>query len=243
MSGPSYKEFSKFYDTVMGDRSKDLQVISRLLDKYSPHGQSLLEVACGTGEILLPLSKKYEVAGLDASGPMLLQARQKLPNVRLYRKDMRRFKVSRLFDIVICVFDSINHLLKFSEWKSLFTQIRRHLTADGIFLFDINTRERLTSLAQSPAWVKDFNNDTMIMKVSQTSKGITQWHIRVFEYQGLGQYRLIEERIQEVSFDIRLIKEALLKHFKKVHFLNEDGTVYRQSGGRAFCIGQTPLVR
>jgi cyclopropane fatty-acyl-phospholipid synthase-like methyltransferase len=243
MDSPSYKEFSKFYDTVMGDRSKDYQVISRLLDTYSRDGQSLLEVACGTGEILLPFSKKYEVAGLDASGPMLWQAKQKLPGVRFYRSDMRKFTIPRVFDIVICVFDSVNHLLKFSEWKSLFNQVRRHLSADGIFLFDINTRERLTSLAQSPAWVKDFDNNTMIMKVSQTPKGLTEWHIRVFEYQRRGQYRVTEERIREISFDIKLIKEALHKNFKKVHILNEDGTNFRQVGGRAFCIGQTPLFR
>ena len=77
---------------------------------------------------------------------MLSIARKKLPHVRFYRKDMVRFDLGRKFDVIICVFDSINHVLKFADWQKIFRNAARHLEDDGLFLFDINTQAKLERL-------------------------------------------------------------------------------------------------
>ncbi len=42
-----------------------------------------------------------------------------------------------------CVFDSINHVRRFSDWKKVFSRVHEHLLPGGCFLFDINTERKL----------------------------------------------------------------------------------------------------
>ena len=98
--------------------------IRRLIRQHTPTARTLLELACGTGAILKILARYYDVVGLDLSPQMLSIARKKLPHVRLYRKDMVRFDLGTKFDVIICVFDSINHVLRFADWKKNIPQRR-----------------------------------------------------------------------------------------------------------------------
>ena len=38
---------------------------------------------------------------------------------------MTRFDLGETFDVVLCVFDSINHLVRFSDWERVFDRARR----------------------------------------------------------------------------------------------------------------------
>src|SRR5579859_6067224 len=126
-SAVSYETFAEFYDAAMGDRSENVELLRRLIQKYSAHAKSILELAVGTGAILQGLAENYDVAGLDLSPKMLEIARGKVPEAELYEGNMSDFKVGRLFDVVICVFDSVNHLLKFEQWQSVFSHVADHL--------------------------------------------------------------------------------------------------------------------
>src|SRR5262245_53107701 len=132
-----YEKFGRFYDAVMGDRTESADFIHSLIQKYKPGAKTLLELACGTGAVLQHLSKHYKVSGLDISAEMLSVARKKLPDAPFYQASMVTFDLSRKFDVIICVFDSINHVLSFADWKRIFRQVSRSLPKDGLFLFDI----------------------------------------------------------------------------------------------------------
>ena len=71
----------------------------------------MLELACGTGSILAQLRDEYEVVGVDLSPQMLAIAWEKLPGVELIEGDMTEVRLGRTFDAVLCLYDSINHLL------------------------------------------------------------------------------------------------------------------------------------
>ena len=129
-----YDKFSRFYDLVMGDRSDAARYVTDLIARYNPKTKKVLEIACGTGSILGLLSESYEVTGLDRSGAMLAVARKKLPHVRFFRQDMTRFRIAARFDAIICVFDSINHLLRPAHWWKVFYRVARHLHNDGVFI-------------------------------------------------------------------------------------------------------------
>ena len=124
--------------------------------QHKPKARTLLELACGTGAILKIPANDYDVVGLDQSPQMLSIARKKLPRVRFYRRDMVRFDLGKKFDVIICVFDSINHVLKFAEWQKIFRNAARHLEDDGLFLFDINTQAKLERLMRAPTRVHEF---------------------------------------------------------------------------------------
>ena len=64
---------------------------------------------------------------------MLAIARKRLPHIRLFRQDMTNFHIDRRFDAIVCAFDSINHLRRFSDWKKTFRCVAGHLDDGGSF--------------------------------------------------------------------------------------------------------------
>src|SRR6516162_8880353 len=220
---PSYEKLDRFYDGAMGDRTEMASYIHRLIRRHKPQARTLLELACGTGAILKILAKSYDVAGLDRSPQMLSLARKKLPRVRWYRKDMIRFDLATKFDVIICVFDSINHVLKFADWQKVFRNAARHLAHGGLFLFDINTEAKLERLINAPTRVHKFGRNLEFINVTGSRRGIANWNVRVFEHRRGNKYGLFEEDIKEISFPVNKIKAALRNQFTNVKVIDSLG--------------------
>jgi SAM-dependent methyltransferase len=216
----AYAKLDRFYDAAMGDRTEMASYILRLIRRHKPKARTLLELACGTGAILKILGKSYQVVGLDLSPQMLSLARKKLPHVRFYRKDMVRFELATKFDVIICVFDSINHVLKFGNWQKIFRNAARHLEKEGLFLFDINTEAKLERLINAPTWVHKFGRNLEFINVTDGQRGIANWNIRVFEHHRGNKYGLFEEDIKEISFPVNKIRAALGKEFTNVKVID-----------------------
>src|SRR4029077_21195723 len=216
----AYAKLDRFYDAAMGDRTGMASYIRRLIRRHKPKAKTLLELACGTGAILKILAKSYDVAGLDLSPQMLSLARKKLPHVRFYRKNMARFELATKFDVIICVFDAINHVLKFADWQRTFRNAARHLEEDGVFLFDINTEAKLERLIHAPTWVHKFGRNLEFINVTDGQRGIANWIIRVFEHRRGDRYGLFEEDIKEISFPVNKIRAALRKQFTNVKVID-----------------------
>ena len=102
-------------------------------------GGPILELACGTGRILAPLSSDgHDVAGVDAEESMLAIARPKLPkSAQLLCGDMRRFDLGRRFRLVILAFNSIGHLYQRADVESCLDCVKTHLAADGLFVLSM----------------------------------------------------------------------------------------------------------
>ena len=211
-----YEAFSRFYDAVMGDRRETAAYIRGLIADHRPAARTLLELACGTGALLHVLSDDYDVAGLDVSPPMLSLAREKLPRVPFFQADMVTFDLGRKFDVILCVFDSLNHVLRFADWQRTFSRVALHLEPAGVFIFDVNTPGKLRRLIQAPAWVKEFDGNALIMDVADGGEGLAHWNVKVFERQSGNTYRLFAETITEISFPLRTITDALHKQFAEV---------------------------
>src|SRR4030095_3023897 len=209
-----YAIYARFYDATQGPRNAANYL--HLLREQHPRARTLLEIACGTGANLVPLSKQYSVTGLDVSRTMLRYARTKLPAVKFHCQDMAGFQLKERFDAVICPYDSINHLLTFKDWVRTFRAARRHLNTDGVFIFDINTKYRLQTLAESAASTRQLGENYVIMKVSMAGHDIADWDVRVFEQLKSGRYRLHHEVIKERSFDHEQIQRSLKSYFQTV---------------------------
>jgi len=218
-----YEKFFRFYDAVMGDRSAAASYIGELIDHYRPGTRTVLEIGCGTGTIIGLLSENYEVSGLDRSRKMLAIARQKLPHARFYRQDMAYFEIKQRFDAIICVFDSINHLLRFSDWQRVFRRVRFHLNGDGVFILDVNTRGKLQRLADGEPWMRQFGRDLVVITVAAGRGGCFDWNVRVFEYRQRDLYKLYAETITELTVPMTRITATLSSLFKKVRVIDAEG--------------------
>lgn len=213
----SYAAFARFYDAVQGDGADRAATLRALIGAHHPTARTALELACGTGSMLAQLRGELDVTGLDRSPEMLALAAEKLPGIRLVEADMTRFDLAERFDVVLCVFDSINHLLDFAEWEAVFDRARDHLADGGIFVFDINTEERLARLAAHPPVAQWFDGENMLaIDVRDGGGGVVTWSIAVFEHEGGDRYRLHREDIREASFPRGRIERALLERFEAV---------------------------
>jgi len=219
----TYEVFAPFYDRVMGDRGREGSYLRELIQRHCPEAETVLELACGTGAILEQLDSHYEVSGLDASRRMLDIAAQKVPQARLFREDMTRFDLGETFDVVLCVFDSINHLVRFADWEAVFDRAHEHLTDPGIFIFDANTERKLASFASAPPWTQWFDDDSLLLiDVRDEGDGVYAWKLRVFEHRGGSGYRLHVEDIREAAVPLERIKEALTERFGRVRIYDAE---------------------
>jgi SAM-dependent methyltransferase len=217
-----YERFGEFYDVVMGDRREAAEQVMELIRAAKPDAKNVLELGCGTGSILKRLQDAYEISGLDISGKMLSVARKKVPRSKLYRQDMVDFRIDGRFDVIICVFDSINHVRHFSDWKKVFAAVSRHLSPGGCFIFDINTPRKLERHIAEPPWVHRFQRNLLIIDVTALPSGGSNWNVKVFEHLNDNRYVLHEEDIVEVSFPLRRIVAALRAHYVKVRVIDSD---------------------
>jgi cyclopropane fatty-acyl-phospholipid synthase-like methyltransferase len=204
----------------MGDRAEEAERLSRYIRAANPKAKSILELGCGTGSVLKHLARTYDVSGVDLSSRMLSVAARKVPQAKLFRQDMCRFRLNRRFDAICCVFDSINHILQFSDWQTLFSHVAQHLVDDGCFIFDINTQRKLNRLIREPAWVYSFGSNLLIMKVTSAPKHRSTWNIKVFEHISGNRYLLHKENIGEASFTTPKIIDALNVHFRHVNVVD-----------------------
>jgi predicted TPR repeat methyltransferase len=149
----SYDQFAKFYDAVMGEPTETATLLEALIQEFHPDAKRLLELACGTGTVLKHLRHTYQIVGLDLSEGMLAVARRNVPDATFYQGDMSTFSLPESFDVILCVFDSVNHLSTWAQWQNLFRQVNRHLDAHGLFIFDVNTLAKLERLAKAPTEV------------------------------------------------------------------------------------------
>jgi SAM-dependent methyltransferase len=223
----AYERFSSFYDAVMDDPGPRAEQVVNWIDRYLPGASSLLELGCGTGSILARLPSVPSLTGLDRSPEMLAVARDKVPAARLVEADMKSFSLEDRFDVIICMFDSLNHLLSFEEWESMFEAVHHHLEPGGLFIFDVNTLGELRRLGEEPPWVYDFDEGVAIIDVSFAEDGISDglslWDIRIFEHTDEDRYRLHQEQIGELAVRLSQIKAALAGTFVLLEEIDEKG--------------------
>ncbi len=230
-----YNVIGKFYDEIMGDQKDVAKQIRKFIEERNPDARSLLEVACGTGTLMKQLYGRYEVTGLDISPIMLAMAHHKFRHVTLYQNNMVNFSLNQKFDVIICMNDSINHLLKFSEWKKLFFNVHKHLNKRGVFIFDTNTEYKLKKLSRSSPLVHEFERNVLITNVSHSSS-IYEWHLRIFEHLDNNQYLEHEETLYERAFSLQKIRDALRGWFTAIKFFDMERTKISSGSERLFIV-------
>lgn len=230
----SYNVLAKYYDRMMGDRAKELRSIQELISRYNPDAKKVLELACGTGTFLEYLHEQgFDVTGIDVSPEMLAIAREKVPQARLLLQDIASFSITDTFDTVVCLFDSVNHLIGYDKWEDLFSRARNHLRVGGVFIFDINTVKKLERLANEHPYVHPFDNAVVSMTVTRRSDGIYNWLTRIKDK---GRKTVEEETIQEQSFPVEQILESLKPLFSNVTILNQKSDLATEASDRVYFI-------
>ncbi|MDO8682311.1 MAG: methyltransferase domain-containing protein [Armatimonadota bacterium] len=140
-----FTEISRHYDELMAGVPYRLWVeyVEDILRRINYHPSNVLDAACGTGnasEILAEFG--YKVTGVDISPGMIEVAKVKtrmLGEVEYLVQDLAEMYLNRKFDLIVCVFDSLNYITDPDRLQMAIERVSEHLVPDGVFIFDVNT--------------------------------------------------------------------------------------------------------
>ena len=112
------------------------------LNQARKFGGPILELACGTGRVSLPLAKAgFAVTGVDISDSMLAEARKKAAAaavaIEWLKADMRSFDLGRKFPLVIFPFNTIAVLHGLEDLEACLSCVKQHLAPGGRFIIDV----------------------------------------------------------------------------------------------------------
>lgn len=141
------------YDLMYGSSDSNPS-ITFLLEQSEETGGPVLELACGTGELALPLAQHgLRITGIDRSSHMLREARRKSTEgnltVEWFEADMRDFDLGRRFSLIVLLGNALAHLLTNSDLAACLGCVRSHLLPQGRFLLN-GFMPNLSLLMQSP---------------------------------------------------------------------------------------------
>lgn len=134
-----FDAYARYYDLLYEDKDYvgEALYISSLIQKFNPHASSLLDIGCGTGRhAALFAQKGYCVCGMDRSAEMISLASKRNPDIEFEQGDLCDFNLRRKFDVISALFHVISYLTTDDELQSAFRNVREHLSADGLFVFD-----------------------------------------------------------------------------------------------------------
>lgn len=141
-----YSTVAKYYDGSYSVKV-DLQDLPFYQDVATRYGGPILEIACGTGRIALPLARQgHQLVGLDASQAMLDTFKDALSRepkavqdrVSLAQGDMRDFNLKKKFSLVTIPFRPLQHMHSLDDQIAALTCARHHLdSSGGVLAFDV----------------------------------------------------------------------------------------------------------
>jgi SAM-dependent methyltransferase len=144
-------DYARFYDWMCQGRVEDLPFYLGLARRRGPR---LLELACGTGRLTLPLARAgFAITGLDLSPEMLRIARGKLEReprevqarVRLVQGDMSDFALGEPADLAFLPYSSLFHLHTRAQRAGCLSCVHRHLIPGGAAVIDVTPAEMMAN--------------------------------------------------------------------------------------------------
>jgi SAM-dependent methyltransferase len=136
---------AKYYDGAY-QNNPNLHDVPFYLDLAERFGGPVLEIACGTGRVLLEIARKgIEISGIDLSSEQLSVLESKLENespatrnlVRIVKADMCKFDLGREFRLVTIPFRPMQHMYTVDQQISALMAAKKHLLPDGVLAFDV----------------------------------------------------------------------------------------------------------
>lgn len=220
-----YKDFASLYDQLMTDIDyKEWYLyIEKTLDRFDKKPKSILEMACGTGNLSYYLALKgYDLTCFDLSIEMLSIADRKLNrfnNVKLLNQNMIDFRINETFDSVISICDSINYIKDKNDLLNTFKNVKNHLVDGGIFIFDINSYYKLKNIIGNNTFVEDREDIYYVWEnFFDGDENLSEFYITFFVKNSKGSYRRFDEEHIERAYHLEEILAALKEAgFKEIH--------------------------
>ena len=211
----AYESLAGSYDALTWDvpYEKIAQFFLRVCRRHGCKPVSVLDLACGTGSLAVLLAKQgLFVLGADCSEQMLTQASQKsaeMENAPYWiLQKMQHLRLPQPVDAVCCCLDSVNYITRPAELQQALRRVFDALRPGGVFVFDINTPEKLQGLDGQV--FLDENEDTYCVwrAAFSAKKRLCRYGIDLFRREG-STWRRSREEHTEYAYTVEELTQYL----------------------------------
>ena len=213
-----YGLLAPFYDAINADIDYKswadfIEKVSSRFGKARP--ELVLDLCCGTGRMTLELaSRGYDMTGIDYSPEMLDIARGEGEgsgfDILWLCQDMREFELYGTVDLAVCCLDSVNHLTKPADLKKCLSLVHNYLIPDGLFIFDINGKEKFEKIYGDNSYVMEEDGAVCVWQNAYDEKSkLCDFYITLFKERADGAYERYDELQTERMYLISDIKRYL----------------------------------
>ncbi len=206
-------DFAYIYDKLNVNYDKK-NITSRLLSLLSGR-RDILDLACGTGDVAIALSKAgHRVTGVDISEDMLNVAVQKAASeaarVMFLCEDAKKLELMYKVDAVCSVCDGMNYMLGKEELEKVFVSVRNILKTEGLFIFDISTVYKYENILKNNAFTFDYDDLFLSWQNEyDEKKHICTMSITGFEKKGKNTYTRFDEEHRQYAHRIEDVRTSL----------------------------------
>lgn len=128
-----------FYDAIYSfkDYKVEAEKVRSFIEQYKrTPGNSLLEVACGTGKHIEFLREHYTIEGLDLDAGLLDIARERNRAITFHQADMADFDLGKQFDALTCLFSAIGYVQTVERLNQTIQNFAQHLRSGGVAIVE-----------------------------------------------------------------------------------------------------------
>ena len=198
----AYTSLAASYDRLTNDvpYPQILEFLEALLQAQGKHPETVLDLACGTGSLSVLLAKKgYRVIAADMSEDMLTEAQSKADELEenrpfFIRQRMERLRLPEPVDCAVCCLDSLNYITDPALCKQAVARVWRALRPGGVFLFDVNTPEKLR--AMDGQVFLDEDDDVFCVWRGEYADRVCRYGLDLFRREGDRWLRSFEEHLE-----------------------------------------------
>jgi len=185
--------------------------LRKAVKKEVPHGSTWLDLCCGSGSLLKFVCREgFSAIGMDVSEHQISYAKQNVPDATILQGDIRELSLPQSFDVITCMFDSLNYLTLKRDLARVFYRVRLHLNHKGLFAFDVNTYEGLEDLWCATTTTDDKNSTIIIETSFNKKRALGRCLVTGFLKDGK-RYRKFQEEHIERGYKVCEIENLLKK--------------------------------
>jgi len=230
-----YDQLAAIYDKIMSHINYKhwAKYIHNMYHYYPQPVERILDISCGTGQILPYLKKKCKhTYGCDLSSAMLKTAQTKSTNDQfiLWCNDARELAVSKpVFDVVVMLYDSVNYMIEKGDILRLFRNVGNCLKENGLFIFDFVTvlgcKEHFHRHMESETW----ENSSYVRKSWYAEEEAMQYNHFTIKINERSYVELHRQKIREIDEWEQLLNNSPLEiinfydnfSYRPVHKISE----------------------
>ena len=162
-------------------------------------------------------------------------AKAKLPNADIRVADMRDYDFGDTFDAVLCVYDSLNHLVRWHDWVATFANVFRHLNQGGVFIFDFSTVERLNWVMANPPIGREMGKGEQYLILSLRNEGDGYaWENLLFTKEADERFSLDQRARYVTAFSVTQVRAEVERLFTIEEVVDPKGLTAENPEWRPF---------